>query len=196
MSGVQKASISVRPADDVLKRYGNMLGSVSGREGHRAMARAINRTVVGAHVQVSRAVAKQSSIPLAEVRRSMKRKMVNPGSRGALQGALEASSPAKPIRDFMPKQFAWGVRVKAWGKMQRYPGAFIFAGTFKSGKPVAKFHALVNRRTAINPLEIMYGPSVPQEMVRRPSSDVFETTAYRILPQRLHHELGRLFRLK
>lgn len=194
MSGIRRANVTIQPADDVLRRYAGMLGAVSGREGHRAMARAINRTVVGTYVQVSRAVAKQSSIPLAEVRSAIKRKMVNPGSRGVLEGALEASSSAKPIRDFKPKQFSWGVRVKAWGKMQRYAGAFIFAGTFKSGKPVAKFHALINRRTAVNPLEIMYGPSVPQEMVRRPSRDVFETTAYRILPQRLHHELGRLFR--
>ena len=55
--------LTVRPEDDQLTRYANALGALGEQEGHRALARAVNRTTNTVYSRVIRAIAKQSSIP-------------------------------------------------------------------------------------------------------------------------------------
>jgi len=184
--------ISVNPSDDVLRRYANQIGALGERKAHTALARAINRTTTSARTQVVRAIGKQSSIPLKIVRTQVQRKQVKPGGIGVLEGHITATGNGLPIKVFKPKQFTWGVRVKVWGKQQRYSGMFIFAGRFNSGKDVANGHVFQRVTTASLPIEMQYGPAVPSEMVRNEAKKAFERTVQDMLPRRVQHELGRL----
>ena len=46
--------LTIRPDDQVLARYGNALGQLGGRTGHKALARAVNRTTNTVHSRVVR----------------------------------------------------------------------------------------------------------------------------------------------
>ncbi|MDP9590335.1 UNVERIFIED_ORG: hypothetical protein J2W19_002894 [Shinella zoogloeoides] len=42
------------------------------------------------------------------------------------------------------------------------------------------------------PIEMLFGPSVPEEIVRGESERVFRETVADMLPKRVAHELGRM----
>lgn len=194
--------ITISVGDDVLRRFSNQIGALGQGEAHKALARAVNRVTNTVHGRVIRAVAKQSSIPVAVVRRTIKKRLVSPNSShpGAsdLEGVVWATGRELPLSAFNPRQFSWGVRAKVWGSVQRYPGAFIYAGSFRSGKPIAGNNAFTNTRGYSessgrnNAIERMFGPSIPEEMVRGESERIFRETADTMLPQRVAHELNRL----
>lgn len=185
-------NIIITPSDDILRRYGNALGALGDRQAHAALARAVNRTTDTIHGRVIRAIAKQSSIPTAIVRKSLRKQLVRPGGGGALEGRIDARGNPLPLRDFRPKQFTWGVRAKVWGRIQRFPGTFIFAGTYRSGNPVGNMHVFHRLSAKSLPIEILFGPSVPEEMVKDESARVFEQVAADMLPRRVAHEIERL----
>ena len=184
--------ISIIPGDDLLRRYGNALGQLGENDGHKALARAVNRTTNTVYSRTVRAISKQSSIPTKVVRRHMHKLTVRPGGGGALEGKVFASGRPIPIKEFRPKQFSYGVKVKLWGKMQRLEGMFIKAGHFRSSQDVANGHVFQRVTSKSLPIELQYGPSVPEELVRDESAAVFERTVADMLPKRVAHEIGRL----
>ena len=184
--------ITIAPDDDVLKRYANQIGALGKRKAHQALARAVNRTTHTVHGRVARAIVKQSSIPARIVRQQLSKQTVRLGSGGALEGAVFASGRHVPLKEFRPRQFTWGVRVKLWGKQTRLKGMFIFAGTYRSGKHVGNGHVFQRVTTASLPIEMQTGPAVPIEMVRGESAKEFERTVTSMLPDRIAHEIGRL----
>ena len=184
-------SVTINP-DTVLARYANQIGALGERRAHTALARAINRTTTSARSKVVSAIGKQSSIPLKIVRTQVKRHQVKPGGMGVLEGHIEATGNGLPLSVFRPKQFKWGVRVKLWGKQQRYQGMFIKAGSFRGTKDVANGQVFQRVTTASLPIEMQYGPAVPQEMVRDQAAKAFKTTVEQMLPRRVQHELSRM----
>lgn len=190
--------LDVAPGDELLKRYANQLGALSERDGHKALARAVNRTTNTVYSRVARAIARQSSIKVATVKRYMRKATVRPGGMGELLGIIEARGNPLPLRDFNAKQFSYGVKAKVWGKQRRFEGLFIFAGTYRSGKEVGNGHVFQNTRTYSarsdrnNAVEKQLGPAVPTEMVRNEAKAEFERTVASMLPARVSHELGRL----
>jgi len=184
--------ISLTQNDDDLKRYANQIGAIGQKKAHVAFARAINRVTTTVRGKVARAVARQSSIPVSLVRKQMVRKTVRPGGGGVLEGAVVGTGGAIPLRVFRPKQFTWGVRVKLWGKQQRYSGMFIYAGRYNSGKEVATGQVFQRTTTASLPIERQFGPAVPAEMIRTEARKEFERTVADMLPKRIQHELSRM----
>ncbi len=87
------------------------------------------------------------------------------------------------LKHFGAKQFSWGVRAKPWGQTKRIDGAFIYAGTFRSGKVVGNGHVFTNTRgfseksDRFNAIEKEVGPSIPKEMVRGASLAAFQAQA-------------------
>ncbi|WP_099863766.1 hypothetical protein [Pararhizobium haloflavum] len=189
--------VVIETRDEVLERYGNMLGALGEREAHKALARAVNRVTNTVHSRVVRAVAKQTSLTAGRVRKEIKKRQVRPGGMGALEGVIWATGRPLPLKEFRPKQFSWGVRAKVWGQTQRFPGAFIYAGTYRSGIYVGNGHVFTNTRGPNtrsgrnNAVEMMFGPSIPEEMVRGESRRTFEQTVATMLPQRVFHEISR-----
>ena len=184
--------ISVSPSDQMLKRFGNQLGALSERDGHKALARAVNRTTNTVHSRVIRAIARQSSIPTRIVRSQVSKQTVRPGALGSLEGIVYASGNPIPLKEFRAKQFSYGVKAKVWGKQRRFEGMFIKAGTFRGTKNVGNGHVFQRVTTAGLPIQMQTGPAVPTEMVKNEAKDMFENTVQQMLPQRVQHELARL----
>lgn len=184
--------LEINIADRELARFQNMIGAVGSKKARAAMARAVNRTTRSIHGKVIRAVAKQSSIPLKIVRKSVRMSLAAHQGEGAIQGVVYATGSPLSLKHFNARQFAFGVRAKVFGETRRYPSAFIYAGNFRSGNPVANGHVFQRVGKARLPIEKLTGPSVPEELVRGESAHAFSTTASSMLPARIAHELGRL----
>jgi hypothetical protein len=186
--------VTIKPADDVLIRYGNQLGALGAGDAHKALARSVNRVTKTVEGRVISAVAKQSSIPRAIVARGIKTRLASPKlSHGtALEGEVWSTGKPLSLKVFGAKQFQFGVRAKIWGRVERFPGAFIYAGTYKSGKPVGGGHVFQRLTRHSNPIEMKTGPSIPEEMVKDESERIFRETVETMLPQRIAHEIGRL----
>ena len=181
--------------DDILQRFGNQLGAVGEKEGHKALARAVNRVTNTVHGRVIGAVAKQSSIPKRIVAGTVKKRLVKPGSGAALEGEVWATGKPLSLKVFGAKQFSWGVRAKVWGQFQRYPGWFIYGGHYRSGKPVGSGHVFARLSSKSHPIELKDGPSVPEELIRGESERIFHRTVQDMLPRRVAHELGRILHI-
>jgi hypothetical protein len=159
------------------------------KKAHNAFRRAINHTGAKAKTQVVRSLAKQMGLPQRKVREGLSFRRAN---FERLEYTITGQGRAMSLKEFGAKQFGYGVRAKPWGRSQRFAGAFIFAGTPSSGQPVAGGH--VFKRTDgwhSTPIEKLYGPSIPKEMVKDASAAAFERTAGD-LGARVGHELRRL----
>jgi len=184
--------ITIEQRDDILRNFGNQIGALGRGDAHKALARAVNRTTTTVQGRVIRVIAKQSSIKSAIVRRSIRRELVRPGSGQALEGTITATGRPIPLKEFSASQFSYGVKARVWGRVQRFPGTFIFAGTYRSGNPVGNGHVLHRTTRDSHPIEVLYGPSVPEEMIKDESAKVFHETVAMMLPVRVAHEVGRL----
>lgn len=187
------ARIVVRPMDDLIARFGNQLGAVGSAKAHKALARAVNRVTNTVHGRVVRAIRKQSDIPTAIIRRSIGKRLASPnaGHGGGLEGVIWSKGPPLSLKHFRAKQFSWGVRAKHGGKWHRYPSAFMGP---RPGVIAPRLGGHVFARTTAKrtPIEMLFGPAVPEEMIRGESERVFRETVADMLPARVAHELSRM----
>lgn len=185
----------VAGADSMLKRYGNMLGAVGAGKARQAMARAVNYGGRKTAVQVRRALVKQTSIKRATINAQVRTKAAAHRGTGDIEFVIFARGSEIPLAQFGARQFSWGVRAKVWGRMQRFPSTFGAPGD--NPKVVAALGGQVFVRTSADrlPIEKVYGPSIPKEMVIGESKEAFETHAVSETERRLRHELGRLLAL-
>lgn len=185
-------ALTISFADDELRRFENMLGAVGEKDGRKALARAVNRTTRTVEGRVIRAIAKQSSIPIKIVRKSIKTRLAAHKGDGPLVGRISAIGDDLPLKHFAAKQFKFGVKAKLWNKWHRFPGFFIWAGTYQSGKAVMNEHVWSRSTAASFPIQMEKGPAVPDELVDRQSARIYEETVRTMLPARAMHELSRL----
>lgn len=160
------------------------------KRAHDAFRRGINHTGDKAKTRVIRALAKQMGLT--------QRKLKDSGAISThranfdnLEYTIKASGREIPLKEFGAKQFRYGVRAKAWGSSRQYRGAFIFAGNFRSGKFVGGGHVFKRVGKASKPIEKLYGPSIPKEMVKDQSQQAFADVALEVGP-RIEHEVSRL----
>lgn len=184
--------VRITSEDDVLRRFHNQLGALGAGEAHKALARAVNRVTTTVHGRVIRAVTKQSSIPRKIVVAQIKRKLasVKPGN-GPIEGIVWSTGKPISLKYFQPRQLSYGVRAKVQGQWRQYPHAFMGP---RPGVIAAKLHGNVFVRTSSSrfPIEMLFGPAVPEELVRGESVRVFQQTVALMLPARIEHEIGRL----
>ena len=184
--------IALTSADHNLARFGNAIAAIGDGHAQKAFARAVNRTATMVRTRVIRAVAKQSSIPQRIVRAQTRVIQARPGGGGAIEARIVATGARIPLREFDARQLSWGVRAKVWGSWQKFPGMFIYAGTYRSGQEVGNGHVFQRVTVASLPIEKQFGPSVPEEIVRGESAAAFYEVVDAVLPRRISHELGRL----
>lgn len=184
--------IIIRPQDDHLARWGNQIASLGEGQARAAIARAVNRTTRSAHGKVIRATAKMMSLPIKRVRNSVYIKLAAHKGSGPIQGIIGATGAPLSLKYFGAKQFSWGVRAKIFGQFERFPHAFIWAGTPNSGKAVASGHVFKRIGPRSLPIEKLDGPSIPDAIVEGEAAYQFTNTAETMLPARISHELGRL----
>lgn len=188
----ERSALTITAEDRNVEAYARALQNVGNKEGHRAMARAINRVVDMAYTRVVRAVSRQSSIKQALVRRDTAKRKVKPGRGGELEGAIRAYGWPIPLREFGAVQFKAGVRARVYGKLTRFPGTFINAGRYYTKNPVGEGHVFQRTTAESLPIERQDGPSVPEQLTKGQSADVFQTLTAQQLPIRIRHELKRI----
>jgi len=159
----------------------------SEKQAWKAARRAVNKTGDKAFTRVKRAAAKQVGLTqkkLVELG-AIRRRRANFDN---LSYEIRSSGKALSLKHFKAKQFSFGVRAKPWGRTQKFYGAFINVGTWRSGVPFDDGHVYRRTTTKSFPVRRMFGPAIPEEMVRGETRDAFESVADG-LGDRLAHEV-------
>ena len=142
-------------ADDVRIRFEAACNRLGEADARRAFSMALNKEGRKSFTTMRRALSLQSSIPRGAVNAAMRFKGA---TRPTLSTTTAGSGRHLPLSFFGAKQFSYGVRAKIWGRAQTFRSAFVVNrygnGVFKrQGK--ARF-----------PIEQLWGPAVPVEMLR------------------------------
>lgn len=185
------AKIVIRP-DGNLVLFSNALNSLSEGQARKALARAVNRVTNTVHGRVIRAIRKQSDIPTTIIRQQIKKRLASTSlGQGALEGVIWATGKPISLKHFKPRQTSVGVKAKWGGEWHMLTGAFMGP---RPGviAPRLGGHVWLRTSSARLPIELQYGPSVPEELVRGESARIFEETVATMLPARVMHEVGRL----
>lgn len=179
------SNIEIRALDDVLKNFANGLRSIGGVEGEKVLTRALKRTTSTIHGRVIRTVRKQSDIPTFIIRRQVKKKVAS------LEGVIWARGKPLSLKYFRAQQFSFGVRARHGGKWHEYPSAFMGPRPGVIAKRLGG-HVFMRTTSGRLPIEKLFGPSVPEELVRSETERVFRETVEDVLARRVAHELARV----
>lgn len=187
--------------DNLLAKFERQMAQVGEGKARVAMARAVNYGGARALTQVRSALVRQTSIKRGLINDTVKlqRSPTKPGGTGDISATIYGTGSELPLAEFGPKQFRFGVRARVWGRSQRFPSTFIFAGRWNSGKAIAGQNVFVrtggkSKSGRNNAFEKVYGPSIPKEMLKDQSKEAFERVAPDATERRLFHELSRLLK--
>ena len=182
---------SITFGDDVARQFANQIGAIGQGRAKPALARAVNRVTTMARTRVIRAVAAQSSIPRKILTRAVKRRGAGHKGTSPIEGMIFARGGPISLKHFNPRQMSYGVRVRIGGKMKRLHGTFMGP---RPGVVAPSLRGQVWQRStsARFPIEMHYGPAIPDELIKGQSARAFEDTVTSHLPIRVRHELSRL----
>ena len=175
--------IVIKDLDQTRVRYEAMVQRVGEGSAALAFSRALNHEGRKSFTAVKRALRKQTGIPPFMITAAM---AFRSSSRRNLRTIISGSGKELPLSLFKPAQFSYGVRARVWGKHQIYRSAFIIASY---GGNV--FHRTSKKRF---PVEQMFGPSIPKEMVKDQTLETFERSGNAIM-DRAMHELARILKV-
>jgi hypothetical protein len=166
-------------ADDVRIRFEAACNRLGEGEARRAFSMALNKEGRKSFTQLRRALSQQSSIPRGAVNAATRFKS---STRATMSTVTSGTGRHLPLSFFGAKQFSYGVRAKIWGKAQSFRSAFV----------VKRYGGGVFKRTgkARFPIEQLWGPSVPKEMLRDEAYAAWTDQHPRVLK-----ESGRLIEL-
>lgn len=187
---VDTIAVVVDQADDILVRYGKGLAEIGAGKARVVMARAVNHTIRKANTQVKRALVRQTSAPRAVVESQVRMQLSPHNGGGAIIGVIEATGRPLSLRLFGPRQFSYGTRARVWGRSQRFPSAFMGP---RPGVVAARLGGHVWARVGAKrmPIRMLFGPSLPTELVLDQSKAAFLQAAAGLAP-RVGHELARI----
>jgi len=143
----------------------------------KALARAINHTGNVAMTRVRRALVKQTGAAYGKIKDEVTG--VN-GNVGSPTYQIVARGRAMGLVHFNARETRKGVSARPWGKRRVFGGTFIARGQVY--KRVGKGRL---------PIEKLWGPSIPTELVKDASVFEFMATVRERLPARVAHELSR-----
>lgn len=159
-----------------------MVKRANSRDAKLAMVRAINHETAKAYTQVKRVLRDETGIKYGDINKAVKRKRASYNAL-RMSAAIIARGGAMPLKYFQARQFKYGVRAKPWNKARQFKGAFIVKSL--SGHV---FHRTSKKRL---PIEMLWGPSLPKELVREKSVNAFNRATDQIA-ERAIHELSRI----
>ncbi len=142
-------------ADDVRTRFEAACTRLGESDARRAFSMALNKEGRKSFTQLRRSLAHQSSIPRGAVNAATR---FQSATRATMSTVTSGTGRHLPLSFFGAKQFSYGVRAKIWGKAQTFRSAFV----------VKRYGGGVFKRTgkARFPIEQLWGPAVPVEMLR------------------------------
>ncbi|PTW53907.1 minor tail protein Z (GPZ) [Breoghania corrubedonensis] len=160
----------------------NTLGSNKARAAFR---RGINRTGDKTFTIVRRVVAKQVGLSQSKVTKKGGLQRIRANYQ-ALEYLIISRGGFISLKEFKARQVRRGVSAAPWGKRQVFKSAF--------GPRIGALGGHVFHRTSADrfPIEKMWGPAVPKEIVKDESRKAFDETAARELPPKIEHEIRRL----
>jgi len=134
------ARLELRIEGDNHQRFERAVEALgSEKQAWKAARRAVNKTGDKAFTRVKRAAARQVGLTqkkLVELG-AIRRRRANFDN---LSYEIRSSGKALSLKHFKAKQFSFGVRAKPWGRTQKFYGAFINVGTWRSGVPFDDGH--------------------------------------------------------
>ena len=153
------------------------------KQARDAMLFAVNDTGDRARTQVVRTLGRQMGLPYGTVREGLRTK---PATGSDLTYKIISGGGYLSLRSFDAQQRRGGVSARPWGQRRLFRGTFI----------VRSLGGQVFRRTtrARFPIQKLWGPAMPMEMVREATPKAFEDTVSATLPKRLTYQLNRLLK--
>lgn len=154
---------------------------IASQRGKTAMRMALNDTGRQVTTKVKRSLAKQSGVQYGAVNKAMTQSFA---SNAHLEFHIKGTGKHFGLTDFKASQRKKGVSAAPWGKRRIFPHTFF----------VPKLGNQVFRRTGKLrfPIEKLWGPSIPREMVRDEVPVIFKTTADAVFPMQVRKQFQRL----
>lgn len=168
--------IEIDPSD-VLRAIDQWGASLNPREVRTAVRRTFAHEGRKGRTAVSRTLASQTGLGYGRVRRVLSMRST------AEEFRLIGRDGYTSLMEFGASQRAKGVSAKPWGTRRTFEGTFFAYG----GSEVFR-----REGPARGPLERLYGPAIPVEMVRHETADAFYARVAPGFIDRLEHELGRM----
>lgn len=128
---------------------------------------------------VKRSVAQQTGATAGRVAKALDKKRATPGVHVF---KIVASDRFMSLKDFGPKQTKKGISSAPWKKRRVFPGTFFGPGGH------------VYKRTGKSrlPIEKLYGPAIPREMIRDATAGVVLQIVNEKLPKRIEYWTMRI----
>lgn len=187
------ATISIRPLDGIMERYGHDLAQLgSPAKVQRVIARAANYEGRKSLTQVRRALVTQTSIPRPVVVKGTRFLPASTGGGGAVQTAIQGTGKPLSLKVFGAKQNASGVTATVWGHRQQFDGGF------RGPRPGAIAprlggHAFVRTSAKRTPIKKMFGPGIANELIKDQSAAAFRNSLPLII-NRVGKEIAAVLR--
>lgn len=175
-----KRAIRVREMDQQRVVFEAMVKRAGGKDAKRAFARAINHEMAKANTAVKRELKTATGIKSGDISKALKRTRAN---SARLTAQIVARGGAMPLKYFSARQFKYGVRARPWNRPQRFEHAFI-------AKSISG-HVFIRSSKARLPIEMLWGPAIPKEMVKEKVINTFNRSTEGIAG-RAAHELARI----
>lgn len=176
-------NLVIRDLDNTRIRYEAMIQRVGEKDANRAFARALSHEGRKGFTAVKRAVRQQSDIPSPLVNAGVKFKAARTSE---LRTVISGFGSELPLKHFKARQFSYGVRAKIWGRHQTFKSAFIIKAY--------DANVFIRKTSKRFPVEKLWGPSIPKELVKDDSLKAFENSNTQIM-DRAMHELSRILRV-
>lgn len=174
-----------------LARMGNIIGAI-GKEAPAAIARAVNRTGDMARTQMIRTLTDQTGLKRKVIVKALR--VTRASGKGTLEYRIDSAGGNVSLKYFGARETRAGVSAAPWGARRVFAGTFIKGGRFPNRVPIGRLNGQVFARAGGGRFPIVKqrsGLFIPEEMVKGATAEAFRSTAERVLPDRLAHELAR-----
>lgn len=167
--------------DQIAKRYGQALRSLSDRKAGIIFSRALNRGGDQGRTQVRRSLVSQTGIKYGLINKAVTEIRAHPNR---LEYSLVAVGDETNLSLFNARQRKKGVSAAPWKKRRIFKGTFIVPG----------YGGKVFRRTSKErgPIAPLFGPNIARELMKEPTVLEWHKVGPFVVA-RVEHELMRLF---
>ena len=165
-------NVIIRDLDQTRIHFEAAVARLGEQAATRAFNRALNSEGNKVRTQVRRALRQQTGAKTSLINRET-RSIQSTFSN--LTYTIEARGDYLGLSHFSPRQFAYGVRAKPWGRWQRFDSAFLVGSLANN--------AFVREGSARLPIRKMFGPAIPKEMVQDATRDAFEAAQPDVLAE-------------
>ena len=152
----------------------------------KAFSRAMNHETAKARTRINRVLRRQTGIKVGDMGRA--NKLIRAHSN-KLEAEINAKGNAFPLKYFRARQFSYGVRANPWNKSRRFPSSFIVRTM--GGNVFHRTGGFNSKSGRMNAIEKMWGPSIPNEIMKPEPIREFDVSSAVVL-QRAMHELRHI----